>query len=459
VSVQGAEGLRGTTEGTEGRGRNKEDTEDREDREDREGAEGTRGGHVGEEAEGAEVGETGDRERQSRGEGATMAEYGSGGEWLAALALEDGRVFDGRPFGAVDALRAGRRGEVVFATAMTGYQEICTDPSYRGQMVTLTYPIVGNYGVTPEDVESRRPWLSALIVREVCEEYNNWRATESLGAYLARHGIPGLCDVDTRALTRHLRTQGTLRGVIRAYPAGREPDPAALAAEARAVRSVSQLDVVGEVACASMDAWETQPLPAGAPRVLLIDAGFKRNIARCLAQRGLAVHVAPHAVDMAAIRRLRPDGVVISNGPGDPESVRGLVELARALVRARIPLMGICLGHQVIGLAAGASTSRLPFGHHGANHPVREVRTGRVTITSQNHNFQVDAATLPGRGGFYVSHVNLSDGSVEGLAHEGLPVFSVQYHPEACPGPEDNRDLFDRFVGMVERERTSALAG
>jgi len=385
-------------------------------------------------------------------------------EHSAVLALEDGATFYGRPFGAVEALHAGRRGEVVFATGMTGYQEICTDPSYRGQMVVLTYPLIGNYGVAVDDVESRRPWLSALLVREYCDEYSNWRAAESLDDYLHRHGIPGMHGLDTRALTRHLRTHGTLRGVMRAFAPGATPDIPALVAEAQRVRTVTELDVVGEVSVQEVEPWLAPPAPRarsefGRPRVLLIDTGFKRNIARCLAERGLEVIVAPHSVDSGMLQAVRPDGVLLSNGPGDPESVGGLVELAREVMAQRIPLMGICLGHQLLGLAAGARTSRLPFGHHGANHPVREVRTGRVTVTSQNHNFQVDASTLPAASGFYVSHINLSDGSVEGLAHEELPVFSVQYHPEAEPGPEDNRELFDRFAALIARERSTLLAG
>ena len=377
----------------------------------------------------------------------------------AVLALEDGATFVGRPFGAVEALARGRRGEVVFATAMTGYQEICTDPSYRGQMVVLTYPLIGNYGIAKDDVESRRPWLSALIVREYCDEYSNWRAAESLDDYLARYGIPGLCDLDTRALTRHLRQCGTLRGIIRAFDAEEQPDFDALVAEALQVRSVSELDVVAEVASDGEERWPHASVGPDARRVLLVDTGYKHNIARCLAERGLEVIVAPPALDLAAVHALAPDGVLLSNGPGDPESVAGLVELTRQLIAEHIPLMGICLGHQILGLAAGARTSRLPFGHHGANHPVREVRSGRVTVTSQNHNFQVEAASLPPTSGFYVSHLNLSDGSVEGLAHEELPVFSVQYHPEAAPGPEDNRMLFDRFAAMLHAGGVARTGG
>ncbi len=384
-------------------------------------------------------------------------------ELVAALALEDGTIFYGKPFGSLEALESGRRGEVVFVTAMTGYQEICTDPSYRGQMVTMTYPLIGNYGIADEDVESRRPWISALIVREWCDEYSNWRGGQSIDDYLRRNGIPGVYDLDTRALTRHLRDHGSLRAVIRLYHVGEQPDVAALVAAAKRVRSVSELDVVGEVSTETLAPWETKPSRrAGAPkppRVLLVDTGFKRNIARQLVAHGMEVIVAPHHVDLETIKRAAPDGVLLSNGPGDPESVAALVALTRTLIYdERMPIMGICLGHQIIGLAAGAQTGRLLFGHHGANHPVRELRTGRVTVTSQNHNFQVLARTLPAESGFYVSHSNLSDESVEGLAHEELPVFSVQYHPEASPGPEDNHYLFDRFAQLIARERGKALA-
>jgi carbamoyl-phosphate synthase small subunit len=379
-------------------------------------------------------------------------------EQFAVLALEDGATFTGRPFGAINAMRSSRRGEVVFATGMTGYQEICTDPSYRGQMVVLTYPLIGNYGVTLADVESRRPWLSALIVREASDDYSNWRASASIDDYLAANGIPGVCELDTRALTRHLREHGTLRGVLRVYQADETPDIAALVAEAQQAHTVTDLDVVADVSTKDADIWHAdEPVPAGAPRVLLIDTGYKQNIARNLSRRGLEVIIAPHTVTLADVHRIQPDGVLLSNGPGDPESVASLVELTRALVwEEKIPLMGICLGHQILGLAAGGRTSRLLFGHHGANHPVREVRTGRVTVTSQNHNFQVDATTIPVESGLYISHINLSDGSVEGMAHNTLPVFSVQYHPEAAPGPEDNQQLFDRFTTMIRERRRLA---
>jgi carbamoyl-phosphate synthase small subunit len=381
-------------------------------------------------------------------EGASGVDEAS--ELTAALVLEDGAIFTGKPFGAVESLANGRRGEVVFCTAMTGYQEICTDPSYRGQMVTMTYPLIGNYGIADEDVESRRPWLSALIVREWCEEYSNWRGGKSIDEYLRRYGIPGMHEVDTRALTRHLREAGSLRGVIHTFAPGQAPDVAALTAEARRVKSVSDIDVVAEVSIDDLAPWETQPSIHGAPRVLLVDTGFKRNIARQLTAHGMEVIVAPHTVDMSVIRTVCPDGVLLSNGPGDPESVEDLIALTRQLIyEERIPIMGICLGHQIIGLAAGAKTGRLPFGHHGANHPVRDVRDGRVTVTSQNHNFQVLAETLPSESGFTVSHINLSDNSVEGLAHESLPVFSVQYHPEAAPGPEDNHFLFTQFRALL----------
>lgn len=383
---------------------------------------------------------------------------------IAVLTLEDGTMFTGRPFGAVERLMDGRRGEVVFATSMTGYQEICTDPSYRGQMVVLTYPLIGNYGVSAEFAESRRPWLSALIVREACDDYSNWRATESLDDYLAGQGIPGLCEIDTRALTRHLRDRGTLRGVLRAFPADAPVEAAALIAEAQQVAWVTALDVVEEVSRRGPEAWSAPGVPASAPRVVVVDTGAKNHIAVCLAERGLAVTLAPHDVSMAWLRKMDPSGVLLANGPGDPEQVHSVIALTRELLATDIPIMGICLGHQMLALAIGARTVRLSFGHHGANHPVRDERTGRVTVTSQNHNFAVVPESIPAASGFAVSHVNLSDQSVEGMAHVSRPIFSVQYHPEAAPGPEDNRYLFDEFATMVRayharRRMPAALVG
>jgi carbamoyl-phosphate synthase small subunit len=413
------------------------------------------------------------------------------------LALEDGALYEGRAFGAVEALAGqGRRGEVVFTTAMTGYQEVCTDPSYRGQMVVMTYPLIGNYGVARVAEESRRPWLSVLLVRDYCDEFSNWRATDSLDHFLKANGIPGIAEIDTRALTRHLRDHGTQRAIARLVPDDAAIDADALVAAARAVRTVTELDVVDEVSVSEiMDltpelalshpgrrraVWveSTIRAPKGVPpqnprrrvavlpsppqwggvgggaarRVVLIDTGYKQNIAACLAERGLGVTLAPHDITLDKLLELQPDGVLLSNGPGDPETVTHLIALTREIMARRIPLMGICLGHQIVGLAAGAKTSRLLFGHHGCNHPVIELDSGEVTITSQNHNFQVDGDSLPPESGFRVSHRNISDGSVEGLAHASLPVFSVQYHPEAAPGPRDNRQLFDRFARMVQGE-------
>ncbi len=379
----------------------------------------------------------------------------------AVIALADGTIFEGRAFGATEALAdAGRRGEVVFTTAMTGYQEVCTDPSYRGQMVVMTYPLIGNYGIAAIADESRRPWLSVLIVREYCEEYSNWRGTESLEAFLRRHHIPAISEIDTRALTRHLRDHGTQRAVAVLVAEDAELDTVALLAAARAVKTVTELDVVDEVSVSEVrEIAPSVATGATAHRVVLIDTGYKENIARCLTDRGLGVTLVPHDISLDALLALEPDGVLLSNGPGDPETVTNLIALTRHVMARRLPLMGICLGHQIIGLAAGASTSRLLFGHHGSNHPVIDLRTGEVTITTQNHNFQVDEASIPPESGFFVSHRNISDGTVEGLAHRDLPIFSVQYHPEAAPGPRDNRQLFDQFAELIRGQQSARRPG
>jgi carbamoyl-phosphate synthase small subunit len=360
----------------------------------------------------------------------------------AMLVLEDGSSFRGEPFGA----RVEAEAEVVFNTCMTGYQEISTDPSYGGQMVCMTYPLIGNYGVIAEDDESRRPWISALIVREPISLYSNWRAVGDLDQWLARAGVPGLGGVDTRALTRRLRVRGALRGVL-AQGAG-EADLPALLERARAVRPIGELDLVGEASVAERYQLPVEG-PAGGKRVVVLDCGIKQNILRSLGRRGLETIVVPHAATSGEILGLRPDGILVGNGPGDPASLGEIAATVRELVGADVPMLGICLGHQMIGMAAGGTTSRLPFGHHGGNHPVKDLRQGHVHITSQNHEFQVDAESLPRDSGLVVSQVNLNDGSVEGLRHVSKPILSVQYHPEGAPGPQDNQYVFDAFVDLI----------
>ncbi|MHB1130832.1 MAG: glutamine-hydrolyzing carbamoyl-phosphate synthase small subunit [Chloroflexota bacterium] len=361
----------------------------------------------------------------------------------AVLALEDGVWYEGYSFGA----ERGAEGEVVFCTSMTGYQEIVTDPSYRGQMVVLTYPLIGVYGVTAADAQSRRPWAEALIVRDYYDDYSNWRAEGSLHDYLAECGVPGLHSIDTRALTRHLRLHGTMRAVLAVEPAVPAED---LVRRAQAVQPLSEKSLVASVTVA--DSYEVPGASAASPRVAVIDCGTKASIISWLTAKGAAVTVLPAGASAGAVRALAPDGVVFSNGPGDPASLPAVVETMRELLRAEVPLLGICLGHQMLGLALGGRTSRLKFGHHGGNHPVRDTRTGTVYITSQNHEFQVEEGSLEAGEGFFVSHSNLNDGSVEGLCHQSRPVFSVQFHPEASPGPEDNLYVFDRFLTACRKE-------
>ncbi len=359
----------------------------------------------------------------------------------AALALEDGAVYLGEPFGA-DVESAA---EVVFNTGMTGYQEIATDPSYRGQMVVMTHPQIGNYGIAPSGEESVRPWIAALVVREVASHPHHWEARETLGAYLARWGVPGIQGIDTRALVRRLRSEGTLRGVLRASRPGgfTQGELELLRADARQVPSVSQLELVEDVSAI---------LPGeggGDGEVAVIDCGAKWNILRSLERRGVRPRVYRWDARAEEILAAKPKAVVVSNGPGDPARLPGLVSELSKLIASGTPTLGICLGHQLIGLAAGATTSRLYYGHHGGNHPVRDLATGRVTVTTQNHEFQVDRDSIPESSGFEVSHVDLNDGSVEGLRHRELPVWSVQYHPEGCPGPQDSQPLFDELLALA----------
>jgi len=378
----------------------------------------------------------------------------------AALVLEDGRAFVGAALGA----DVAGEGEVVFNTAMTGYQEVLTDPSYAGQMICMTYPLQGNYGVRDADAESARPWARALVVRWACPTPSHHSSESSLHEYLQRWRVPAITDIDTRALTRHIRTHGALRAVLTHEDS--VPDGARLADLAKAalrVTPLSEQDLVAQTSRTAAEEWlEALPPELRPPHraagdglaIAVVDYGVKANILRSLRERGCRVVVLPHTTTWADVAAAGVDGLVLSNGPGDPSVLDRPVELAREAL-GRIPLFGICLGHQIMGRAAGATTSRLPYGHHGANHPVKDLETGSVHITSQNHEFQVDAGSLP-PGDFFVSQRNLNDGSVEGLGHRTLPAFSVQYHPEGCPGPQDNQRLYDRFVEMV-RERRPVL--
>jgi len=370
----------------------------------------------------------------------------------ALLALADGRVFRGEACGA-----AGEAdGEVVFNTSMTGYQEILTDPSYRGQVVCMTYPLIGNYGINPEDVESRRPWVNGFIVKEACGYPSNWRGRMRLDDYMKEHGIVGIQGIDTRALTRHLRDHGAQEGIISTV----EADAARLAERARALPGLVGRDLVSEVTVAEAHGWTegtwdlargyTEPPPVRF-RVVAYDSGIKQNILRQLASLGADLTVVPANTPAAAILEMKPDGVFLANGPGDPEGVPYLIESVQSLI-GRAPIFGICLGNQILGLAFGGETYKLKFGHHGANHPVRNLSTGRVEITSQNHGFAVDTKSVA-RFGLEETHVNLNDGTSEGMRHRELPIFSVQYHPEASPGPHDAHYLFHRFIDLMSGQR------
>jgi carbamoyl-phosphate synthase small subunit len=362
----------------------------------------------------------------------------------AILALEDGTVFQGRGFG-----RHGETtGEVVFNTALCGYQEVLTDPSYAGQIVTMTYPHIGNYGVNLEDVESSRPQVAGFVVREVSAVASSWRSSGSLGQYLDDNAIVGISDLDTRALTRHLRTHGAKRGVISMLSS----DAAALVEKARASRSMVGLDLAREVTCAEAYSFDGVRGEMARPyKVVAYDFGIKRNILRMLAAAGCDVVVVPAATTAEEALALDPDGVFLSNGPGDPEPVTYAVEAVKALMEKR-PVFGICLGHQILGLACGGRTYKLKFGHRGVNHPVKDLRSGRIEVTSQNHGFAVDPALFE-RPEFILTHVNLNDGTVEGFRHRDLPVISVQYHPEASPGPHDSHYLFGDFVSLMRKRR------
>jgi carbamoyl-phosphate synthase small subunit len=336
---------------------------------------------------------------------------------------------------------------VVFNTAMTGYQEILTDPSYTGQLVTMTYPLIGNYGVNEEDEESPAPAAAGFIVREAARLPSSWRSAEDLPAYLARHGVTAISEVDTRALTRHIRTRGAMRGAIA---------PASLAEDEVMALILEHPQMEGlDLAC-GVSTEAAYVLPAqGEERfhVAAFDFGVKAHSPKLLAERGCRVTVLPAVTPLEELLALEPDGLFISNGPGDPAAVAAAESAILELAGRGIPVFGICLGHQLIARAFGGSTYKLPFGHHGANHPVKALDRDTVEITSQNHGFAVrgdDDGTIPGASGLRVTHLNLYDGTVEGLRHVDLPVFSVQYHPESAPGPHDSRYLFDQFIGLME---------
>lgn len=375
---------------------------------------------------------------------------------LATLVLEDGTTLHGQPFGAA----ADTVFELVFNTSMTGYQEILTDPSYRGQAVLFTASHIGNVGINPEDYESAGPQVAALVVRSLSPGVSNWRASSTLSDWLAAYGVPGISGVDTRYLTRKLRDAGTMKAALSTSGT----DPQRLLEMARAWAGLDGRDMVREVTCVEPyhwtgdagDHWVVHETVAGSENaagldalpVVLYDFGAKRNILRHLAAAGMRVTVVPADTPAADVLAMRPAGVMLSNGPGDPAGLPYAVESVGKLIQADVPLFGICLGHQLIGRALGGSTSRLKFGHHAGNHPVQDVRTGKVAITSQNHNYQVDIASLD-RDEVEITHLSLNDGSLEGMRLRRRPVFSVQYHPEAAPGPHDSHGLFGEFMSLL----------
>ncbi|HKJ05724.1 MAG TPA: glutamine-hydrolyzing carbamoyl-phosphate synthase small subunit [Geopsychrobacteraceae bacterium] len=371
----------------------------------------------------------------------------------AILALADGKVFEGKSFGATGEIS----GEVVFNTSMTGYQEILTDPSYCGEIVTMTYPQIGNYGINPEDVESRQPFLSAFVVKEACTFPSNFRSEMTLGDYLKENNIIGIEGIDTRALVRHIRTVGAQVGIVSTVDA----DPESLVAKAQQAPGLVGRDLVKEVTCDESYHWSqgTWALGSGYAeqgeeklpyKVVAYDFGIKQNILRNLVSRGCDVTVVPAETPAAEVMKMSPDGVFLSNGPGDPEPIHYAQENIRQLL-GKVPVFGICLGHQLLSIALGGSTYKLKFGHRGGNQPVLDHQRQQVEITAQNHGFAVDETTLSDK--VKVTHINLNDNTVEGIQHTELPAFSVQYHPEASPGPHDAQYLFDRFIEMMAKNK------
>ena len=382
----------------------------------------------------------------------------------AILALEDGRCFQGTAFGATGTTT----GEICFNTSMTGYQEVITDPSYRGQIVAMTYPQIGNYGINPEDAESREPHIRAFVIGELCEVPSNWRSTQSLAAYLAEHSILGIEGIDTRALTKHLRSRGAMRACV-----STELSEEDAIAAAKASPSMEGADFVKEVTTAESYIWAEESrrwtlpnaslgetaayveLPPVRYRVVALDFGLKYNQLRMLRQAGFEVEVVPATTTARDILAKNPDGLFLTNGPGDPASLGYIHAEIRELI-TKLPTFGICLGNQILAHAYGGKTFKLKFGHRGGNQPVKDLRTGKISITSQNHGFAVDPASLPDE--VEVTHVNLNDGTVEGMRHKKYPVFSVQYHPEAAPGPNDAAYFFEEFAALIEKGKKTSTA-
>ncbi len=358
-------------------------------------------------------------------------------EKIAKIALEDGTIFEGYSFGA----NGTRFGETVFNTSMTGYQEILTDPSYKGQIVAMTYPLIGNYGINSEDVESKRLFVEGFVVKEYSRIASNWRSQKSLDTYLKENDILGIAGIDTRALTRHIRLQGTMKTVI----STEDLDETSLIEKAKASPGLIGRDLVKEVTSGRIQNWNGE----GKYKVVVIDCGVKFNILRELAGCSCQVIVVPAKTTSEEILKMKPDGVLLSNGPGDPQGVFYVVEMVKKLI-GKLPIFGICLGHQMLGLALGGKTFKLKFGHHGGNQPVKDLKSGKVYITVQNHGFCVDTDSL-NKEDIEITHINLNDNTLEGMRHKNFPVSSVQFHPEASPGSHDARYLFKEFVEMMEK--------